>query len=369
MARRLLYLNGIAILNVILYHSTAWGFIAMFWWTDRYREVSTPNFDQMGSAAYYGLRLIEQYVIYSIPAFLFISGFFVAVATGRNRETVGWDFIFTRVKNLLIPYILWSMILLGFDWINGRSFGFWEFLRILLTGQATDAFYFIPMLTQLYLLSPVIIPLVKKNSVWMLLLVGVFQLFIGLLRYIAILDLEVPVLALFSILNRSFLFTGNIFWFTFGIVFGFHQQEMRQIFFRFRWLLLGGSIIFYLLGLFEWEYLLRLSGKPWLGPRETLIDLFYAACFLALFIAMDHVKLPFQKTISQIGARSYGIYLSHSLALIFVARLTYHFAPQILGIQWLFQPFLWVVGLSGPLILITIVDRSPLRKYYALVFG
>lgn len=369
MARRLLYLNGVAILNVILYHATAWGFIAMFWWTDRYRDVSTPNFDQMGSAAYYGLRLIEQYVIYSIPAFLFISGFFVAVATGRNRETVGWDFIFTRVKNLLIPYVLWSIILLSPDWLNGRSFGFWEFLEILLTGRATNAFYFIPMLTQLYLLSPLFIPLIKKKSGWVLLFVGIFQVLMGLLRYTAILDLELPILSSISFLNRSFLFTGNIFWFTFGIAFGFHQQEMRKIFYRFRWLFLGGSIIFYLLGVFEWEYLLQLSGKHWLGSRETLVDLFYAACFLALFIAMENVKLPFQKTISQIGARSYGIYLSHSLALMVAARLTYHFAPQILAIQWLFQPLLWVVGLVGPLILITIVDRSPLRRYYALVFG
>jgi peptidoglycan/LPS O-acetylase OafA/YrhL len=369
MARRLLYLNGIAIINVILYHASAWGFIALFWWTDRYREVTVPNFDQMGSAAYYGLRLIEQYVIYGIPAFLLISGFFVAVATGRNRVTVGWDFIFARLKNLLIPYVLWSIILLGFDWVNGRSFSFGEILRILLTGQAADAFYFIPMLTQLYLLSPFFIPLIKKNSWLVLLLVGIFQLLIGLLRYTAILHTELPILSSIGFLNRSFLFTGNILWFIFGIVFGFHQQEIRQTFYRFRWLLLTGGVIFYLLGFFEWEYLLRVSGEPWLGPRETFVDLFYAACFLSLFIAMDHIKLPFQKAISQIGAHSYGIYLSHTLALIFVAKLTYHFAPQILSIQWLFQPLLWIVGLGGPLILMAIVDRSPLRRYYALIFG
>jgi hypothetical protein len=47
MIKRMLYLNGLAVLTVILYHSSAWGFIGMFFWTDRYRPVSVPNFDQL----------------------------------------------------------------------------------------------------------------------------------------------------------------------------------------------------------------------------------------------------------------------------------------------------------------------------------
>ena len=56
MIRRLLYLNGIAILCVILFHTTNWGLTAMFAWTPRYLPVSEPVFDQTGSPAYYWIR-------------------------------------------------------------------------------------------------------------------------------------------------------------------------------------------------------------------------------------------------------------------------------------------------------------------------
>ena len=76
MVRRLPLLNGLAALASVLYHSTSWGFVAMFWWTHRYLAVSVPNFDQLGSLSYYGLRVIEQLIAFAIAAFLFISGFF-----------------------------------------------------------------------------------------------------------------------------------------------------------------------------------------------------------------------------------------------------------------------------------------------------
>jgi hypothetical protein len=69
MIRRLLYLNGLAVLGVILFHASGMGFVAMFAWTHRYLPVTAPNYDQMGSAAYYGLRVIEAIVTFSIPAF------------------------------------------------------------------------------------------------------------------------------------------------------------------------------------------------------------------------------------------------------------------------------------------------------------
>jgi hypothetical protein len=47
MTRRLLYLSGLAIVGVILYHAVGWGFVGMFWWTDRYAPVTVPNFDQI----------------------------------------------------------------------------------------------------------------------------------------------------------------------------------------------------------------------------------------------------------------------------------------------------------------------------------
>lgn len=360
---------GLAVLCVVLYHASGWGFVSMFWWTDRYLPVSVPNFDQMGSLSYYALRLVEQLIIFAIPAFLFVSGFFLAFATGRNRSTIGWEVILARVKNLLIPYLIWSCLLLCLDVLLGRNLTPGEFVVILLKGQATDAYYFIPVLIQLYLLAPFLIPFARTRWKLTLLLTGLFHLIVLGLRYASIVGPDVPALQPFLVLTRSWLFTGFLFWFTFGIVFGFHSSEIKAVFVRLRWAALAGVVIVFLAGVLEWEALLRASGQAWIAPEETLIDHLYAGLVLVAFLGFEQVTLPALKAISQIGTKSFGVYLAHSLALTYTAKLIYHFVPALLGVQWVLQPVLYAAGLGFPLLLMEIVARSPARRYYSLLFG
>jgi peptidoglycan/LPS O-acetylase OafA/YrhL len=128
------------------------------------------------------------------------------------------------------------------------------------------------------------------------------------------------------------------------------------------------GIVFFL-GMFEWEALLRASGENWIAPQETLIDQIYAGLFLIAFLGFEQAALPGMRAISQIGTRSFGVYLVHSLALIYTSKLIYHFVPGILGMQWLLQPILFAAGLGIPLLLMEITARSPARRYYSVLFG
>jgi len=60
----------------------------MFWWTDRYLPVSVPNFDQFGGPSYYFYRVLEQLVIFMIPAFFFVSGI-LWQRTSRKKRLSG----------------------------------------------------------------------------------------------------------------------------------------------------------------------------------------------------------------------------------------------------------------------------------------
>lgn len=384
MARRFLYLNGIATLCVILYHSSAWGFISMFWWTDRYRDVGVPNFDALGGPAYYGLRLIEQLVIFAIPAFLFVSGYFAAVAAGRTRTTIGYDLVWKRIQNLLIPFVLWSLVVLGLSTLaGGRSAitevtaGFREqptatvlhYLRVILTGQTTEAFYFVPVLIQLYLLAPLMLPSAKNRPRALLALIGALQLLTAFLRYSEILNLQVPVSIWLRSLTISWLFPGYIFWFGLGSVFGFHGPAIKPALISRRAYLLAGAALTFALGLWEWEALLWASGRDWIGPMETVVDQIYALLVLLLFIAGENFRLPFTAWMSWLGTRSFGVYLVHTIALTYTAKIIYNLAPGILGVQPLFQAILYMVGLGIPLSLMWGLDRSPARRFYAFIFG
>lgn len=369
MVKRFLILNGIAIVAAVLYHASGWGFTALIWWADRYLPVSSPNFDQIGGVGYYFLRFLEQLVIFAIPAFLFVSGYFISVAAGRSQKTVSWKLIRTRIINLLIPFVLWSVLILIAKIIQGDSYTPFEFITTIVLGRTEAPFYFVPVLIQLYLISPFLVPLARKH--WKLLLGVAFivQSAVVLMRYDLILSLDLSWLKPFLFLTRSFLIFGNVFWFIFGMVVGFHLEVIKAVVVRYRWLFLCAAILFFCLGMFEWERLLTASGQDWIAVRETFIDNLYSLAILGTFIAFGQVKYPLTNRLSVWGAKSFGIYLTHSSVLEYSARLIYHFAPGLLGIQIILIPILLSLGLGIPLLFMEIVNRSPVRKYYSYIFG
>ena len=168
MVRRLLYLNGLAALAVILFHSAGWGFVAMFAWTPRYLPVMEPVFDQAGSFSYYVLRLIEQVASAAIPLFLFVSGYFLAFAVGK-RPNLEAKQIGARVKALIIPYTLWTILAWALKLAEGNLFAPQQYLVMFLIGSSTPAYYYVPLLIQYYLLAPLLTPLARKYWVWLLL--------------------------------------------------------------------------------------------------------------------------------------------------------------------------------------------------------
>jgi peptidoglycan/LPS O-acetylase OafA/YrhL len=369
MVRRLLYLNGLAVLAVVFYHASAWGYISMFWWTDRYRPVTVPNYDQLGSLTYYGLRFVEQLIIFGIPTFLFVSGFFIAFATGRNKTTVGWNVVGIRIKNLVIPYLIWSLLIIFSLVVQGNVYSLGEFVKTILLGQAADPYYFVPLLVQFYLLSPLIVLLIKANAKLFLSLAALLQVLVLISRYADLLGLDTTVLDVFRAVNMNFLVPGQIFWFSFGIFVGFFPDKLQQFLHRFRWPLLTGLAVTFILGMIEWEILLNLSGQDWSGPRETLIDHFYAGSFILTYLAFDKVLFPFSSQLQNLGSKSYGVYLIHSSVLQYTARIIYHIMPWIFAYQFVFQAILIILGLGVPLLLMALVNKSPVRKYYDYAFG
>jgi peptidoglycan/LPS O-acetylase OafA/YrhL len=367
----LLYINGIAAIAVVLNHAIARVHIATFWWPHRYLPVTSPNFDQLGSPSYYGLRFLEQLIIFAIPTFLFVSGFFIAVAVGRSRTTVDGKLIFNRLRNLFIPYVIWSVVIFLGEFVEARTLlSPGMYASRLIFGRADDAFYFVPVLTQMYLLSPIILLLAKTRWKTLLIGAGILQLVAVGLRYGVILDLETPSAAFLSLLTVNWFFPGYIFWFALGVVVGLRLADVKQFLARIdRRILFATTGLFFMAGFVEWELLLRISGQAWLGARETLVDNFYSFFFILTYLSFERVRLPAVNMISNIGTKSYGIYLIHSPVLIFTSKLVYHLLPGIMAYQFIFLPLLILISLGIPLALMNGINRSPVRTSYNYLFG
>ncbi len=369
MVGRLLQLNGVAILGVILFHTAGWGFVAMFAWSHRYLPAGVDPMVQMGSFSYYVLRGIEQFAVFSIPAFLFVSGYFIAFATPRRQATVSWSIVWARIRGLLIPYLIWSLVLIVFLGFQGRRLSPAGYATALLTGRVNPAYYYVPLLCQFYLLSPLLVFLARRWWQWLLLAALAIQLSIQLLYYPALLQVSAGVLQPYVDVVPKWIFPVRIFWFVAGLVAGFHLAALKQFAARWKWWWLAGLLLLFAVGMVEWEVMQAYAGQGWSAHRETFLDTAYGGLVILAFLAFSDFNVPFAGFVSELGAKSFGIYLLHSPVMEVTARLIYRFMPGLLAHQEILQPVLVVASLGGPLLLMALVNRSPFRRYYRWLFG
>jgi len=163
MKRQILLLRGLAILAVVAHHAAAWGFVAMFWWTHRYTTTSVPDYGGMGSPAYWLLMVPNQAALFSVPAFLFISGLSAAYSVGTGPLRGDWRIVRARLGAIIGPYLVWSLVMFAIDAALGVRLSPAEYLGRLLIGRAVDAYYFVPLLVQFYLVSPLVVRGVRSR--------------------------------------------------------------------------------------------------------------------------------------------------------------------------------------------------------------
>lgn len=367
MKRQIPLLRGLAILAVVCNHATGWGYIAMFWWAHRYRQVGPlPNYDQLGSLPYYGLIIIQQLVLFSVPAFLFISGFFIAYAARGNPSMLSWRVVRARITNLLWPYLVWSLAIFVGDFLQGTSYSPVEYIRRLAAGKATGAYFFVPLLCQFYLLSPFIARWGKAKSGQLLLASALIQWTVTGLVYLRLFGVVLPDIRRLS----DWVFIWWASYFPLGVVCGFHLKLVRQWLSRFKWELLTATVALGALSIIESEMLYNLTQDyGWARGVSKLSTFLYAVAFILLFLAFDKISFPFTRTIDRIGIRSYGIYLLHPEVMEFAARVIYHIAPWLLAYQVLYQPVLVASSMGIPLLFMAGVAKSPARKFYRYLFG
>jgi len=368
MARRLLLLNGLAALGAVLYHATGWGYTSLFWWTDRYRPVVVPNFDQMGGASYYALRALEQLATASVPAFLFVSGFFMVFASGRSQR-IEWPMVAGRLKMLVPPFVVWSVLILAGRALEGRVFTADVYLEQIVFGQVAPPFYYVPALIQLYLLSPFFVWALKRRAGLLLIGAAVVQGAVMVARYPVLLGWDAPWATWIWNHAPAWFFPHLVFWFVLGAYAGFKGAAFTSALQRWRPALPWIAAALFLAAIAEWELLLRASHREWLAATSTLLDGVFSGALVLAFLAVLHDHVPARRQFEVVGERSFGLYLVHAPVLELCARAIYHGSPAVLGHQAIFLTLLLLVGAGVPLVLMAAVNRSRVRPVYNYLFG
>lgn len=162
-------IRGIAILAVIIIHS--------------------PTAIEYGrnTIEFNTWMLLRQLVSFPVGIFVFLSGYFTTIErVEKDRNT----YYKRKLCRLMIPFFTWSFIYTLINIKNQWSLLDWEsaklFLWQFITGKSSGPLYYLLVLAQLTLLTPLIIHIIKKNNFWTRILWFLTPLY---LAYLYLLDL------------------------------------------------------------------------------------------------------------------------------------------------------------------------------------
>ncbi|MBN1788626.1 MAG: acyltransferase [Sedimentisphaerales bacterium] len=104
----------------------------------------------------------RQLLNFAVPAFVFISGYWAADWPINSLEDYK-NFLTKRLSRVMVPYLFWSAIYSGYDVLRAGKINIYKdvFLH-LLTGGATP-FWFIVLIIQFYICTPVFQYLNRKH--------------------------------------------------------------------------------------------------------------------------------------------------------------------------------------------------------------
>lgn len=287
--REIEYLRGIAIVSVVAIHVTALGLNHSF-----------STFDIL-------INLISRFCV---PLFLFIAG--VVFIYKYNEKFSYRKFIIKRLKDIGVPYLIWSFI--GFTvFLIDNPFSTRELLFTLLlgNGQMFYHLYYIPLLFQCYLLLPVVLKYINLKY---------FVLGVGLLQISILFAYQISFLQGNNIIPGMLVqvFAGSwLFYFVFGCCIGKNLNKWTKKILEMR---LSFVICLFLLGTlvqiadFYWSWKVTSNyadSSNFLRPSIIL----YFLLSLPLLYRVAHIA-PLNRIVHNIGEHSFSIYLGHLLVII-----------------------------------------------------
>jgi hypothetical protein len=373
MNKRIPLLNGLAILGVVVSHAFGWGLGVMSSpnWVERFDDL--VGYNGVGGIAYYFLTLVRPLLNFCVPAFFIVTGYFLAYANRGSLGRLTFKVATTRVINLLIPFIIWSIVMFwgNFFLYAQRHMTVLQYADSFIFHSAEPQLYFVPLLCYFYLVSPFLVPYVRNHPWRVLLPTFVIQYGFTILSWLEtyhVFTLTFPLLGSVNQWFPTWWLPRWVFFGSLGIVFGFKQDQIKLWLDKNWRIIILAVIIIGALSVFEENIVDNLGlAVPDQHPRFT--ELPYAIFIILTFLIFSIEKLAISKTLLWLSSRIFGIFLLHFMFMDYLVRGLAVVFPAPLAYQIILQPLLIVVGLGGPLLVMELVAKSKWRKYHRFLFG
>jgi peptidoglycan/LPS O-acetylase OafA/YrhL len=339
--------RGIAIIAVVAIHAAYQAFPVKF----------VPN----GQWNFFFLVAYCQFLTFSVPAFFFISGYWIS-----KKPVQSWQdyriFLIRRLARILVPYFFWSFVLLGYAAVRSHQINIYQVIFKLMTGRAAVpyyTYYFIVVLAQLCVLTPLLHYINRRPY-------GLT--FIIVLNVISLLVLYLSRMKVIWHHPVTLPFYLWIVFYEMGLLVGmrangvFPPKKLRS-------LILPGILISILVSEVEGFTILSGLNDPFFAATITKYSSFLYSVFVILgFLVLRERIRRWPGFLVTLGRYSFGIYLIH---LIFLTRVVEY--VRTINIIYLFQPLYQFIVISLTLLIcfifITVARKLLPESFCVKVLG
>lgn len=301
-----------------------------------------------------GLDILKALGSFAVPAFLFISGTFVAYAGRGTPPRLTPRFLAGAVGHILWPYVFWSFLFYAVVLVQfGERYSPAGYAKNLLVGYP---FHFIPMLVLFYLLSPLLLRIGSRYGAALIALVAAYQMYL-----LGVLHTDwVPrsLHVLFPPVVGRTLASWAVY-FPLGLLYGMHMQRLLPLLKRWKTILALVTVFLFALGALHRAHEVRHLVAGFWGP---------VACVL-LLPTIERRSIPGVALLERIGKRSYGLYLTHLLALDLALWAIGAVLTGLLAYRLVLFPALFLTALIVPLAGMEALARSRARAVYRYLLG
>lgn len=297
--------RGVAIIAVVAIHAIPWQF---------YRVGTVLSYRQL--------------LNFAVPAFLFISGYWMSKKSIRTLEDY-INFMRKRFLRIFIPYLLWSLVFIGYDAVKVHGIDIVQVVHKLLIGGASFHFYFIIVIAQLYVLTPLLQYLNHRSYGFVpVLMLNILTL--CLLYFFRLHGITALHDSYYTVHDPFFSW---VVFYQFGLFVGTRDNEISIPQNMYRTVLL---LVLASLAVSDWEALFILSKfDNWqlaiCGLKYS--SFIYSSCVILGFLVLRRCLKAWPRFLVILGHYSFGIYLVHIIilrGLVHVlqnARLLHSFEP------------------------------------------
>jgi fucose 4-O-acetylase-like acetyltransferase len=302
------------------------------------------------------LIVLQALGTYAVPIFLFVSGAFVSYAAGA----LSFKFTKSSLERLIWPYLIWSFVFCVTEFLTRDvPWSITGWINNVLVGYP---YHFVPLLIFCYIIAPLLVILGKRSG-WLLLVIGLYQIFLLYLRFPSIFGGVVSMPGWANLLKPPVLFKPMADWaiyFPAGLIFSLHNTTWKPCLFRKRWVALAATVILFVLGILN---AFGLSLAPWARFAAPIPLMF-------LLPIIDRGSIPQVRHFELLGKRSYGVYLTHFIVLNLMVFLANKLLPSLHGFSIIVFPTLLIAGLALSLLLTeAMAKRRSAQRVYRYVFG